>query len=304
MRVLITGGAGFIGSHIAEEILKTKKDCKVVVYDNLTVGKMKNIPEGCVFIKGDVRDKNSLIEAMENVDVVFHNAAFVSIRGSFERLRETLESNFMGTLNVLEACVEANVKKIVFASSMDVYGEPQYVPVDEKHPLNTKSPYGLSKVTGELLCKVFKETYGLDYVILRYFNTYGTRQTLSSYVGVTTIFINKALNKDILTVFGNGNQTRDYVWVNDVARANVLAGFSNVVGIFNVGSGQEVSVNQIADMIIKNLGGEKKYLDAPPGEIQRISADMKKAKEVLGFQPQGKLEEKMPELIEWWKQQK
>ena len=301
MKILITGGAGFIGSHIAEEILKTKQNCKVVVYDNLTVGKKENIPQGCVFIKGDIRDKKKLIEVMKDVDVVFHNAAFVSIRGSFERLQETLETNFMGTLNVLEACVEADVKKIVFASSMDVYGEPQYIPVDEKHPLITRSPYGLSKINGELLCKTFKENYGLDYVILRYFNTYGTRQTLSSYVGVTTIFINKALNEKSLTVFGDGNQTRDYVWVKDVARANILAGFSDATGIFNVGSGQELSVNQIADMVIKNLGGEKKYLDEPPGEIQRISADIKKAKEILGFQPKGKLEEKIPELIDWWK---
>ncbi len=301
MKVLITGGAGFIGSHIAEEILKSKKDCKVVVYDNLSVGKEENIPKGCVFIKGDIKDKKSLVEAMRGVDVVFHDAAFVSIRGSFEKVRETLETNFIGTLNVLEACVESKVKKIVFASSMDVYGEPKYVPVDESHPLITKSPYGLSKITGELMCKIFKERHGLDYVALRYFNTYGTRQTLSSYVGVTTIFINKALKGEPLTIHGDGSQTRDYVWVKDVARANVLAAFSDASGVFNVGSGKEVSVNQIADMIIKNIGGEKTYLEAPPGEIKRIAADIAKAKKEFGFEPTATLEEKIPELIKAWK---
>lgn len=303
MKVLITGGAGFIGSHIAEEVLKSKKDCKVIVYDNLSVGKMQNVPKECTFIEGDIRDKQKMIETMKGVDIVFHNAAFVSIRGSFEKIRETMESNFVGTLNVLEACVEAGVKKIIFASSMDVYGEPEYVPVDESHPLKTKSPYGLSKITGELMCKIFKEKHGLGYVVLRYFNTYGTRQTLSSYVGVTTIFINKTLKGEPLTIFGDGKQTRDYVWVNDVAKANVLAAFSNVTGIFNVGSGIETSVNQIAEAVIKNLGGKKTYIDAPQGEIKRMVADMTKAKKVLNFEPSTTLEQKIPELIDWWKKQ-
>jgi len=304
MKVLITGGAGFIGSHIAEEILKRKEECEVVIYDNLSVGKKENIPKGCAFIKGDIRDKENLIKAMKNVDIVFHNAAFVSIRGSFEKVGETLESNFVGTLNVLEACVECGVKKIIFASSMDVYGEPEYVPVDEEHPLKTKSPYGLSKITGELLCKLFKDNHELDYIVLRYFNTYGTRQTLSSYVGVTTIFINQALKREPLTIHGDGKQTRDYIWVNDVAQANVLAAFSDTTGIFNIGSGKEVSVNQIADMIINRLGGKKVYLEAPPGEIKRMSADITKAKAVLGFKPTADLQEKISELIDWWKETK
>jgi UDP-glucose 4-epimerase len=301
IKVLITGGAGFIGSHIAEEIIKNK-GAEVVLLDNLSVGKKENVPEGCELVIGDIKDKKSILKAFKGVDIVFHDAAFVSIRGSFEKIRETMESNFMGTLNVFEAAAENNVKKIVTASSMDVYGEPQYLPVNENHPLNTKSPYGLSKVFGEMLCKIFEDKYGMKCVALRYFNTYGIRQTPSDYVGVTTVFINQALNGKPITVYGDGNQTRDYVWVKDVAQANILAAFSNVSGAFNVGSGKETSVNQIADMIIKKIGGKKTYLVKPPGEISRMCADISKSRKMLKYEPKGDLEKILPELIEWWKQ--
>ena len=254
----------------------------------------------CIFVKGDIKNKNELSKAMKNVDIVFHNAAFVSIRGSFEKIRETLETNFLGTLNVFESAKENNVKKIIIASSMDVYGEPQYLPVDEKYPLNTKSFYGLSKINGEMLCKTFEESHGIRCIALRYFNTYGIRQTPSPYVGVITTFINQALKKEPLTVYGDGNQTRDYVWVKDVAQTNILAAFSEKSGIFNVGSGEEFSVNQIADLIIKHLGGKKIYLKAPPGEIKKIRSDISKAKKELGYEPKGKLSKILPELIDWW----
>jgi len=299
MKFLVTGGAGFIGSHIAEELIRTGKG-EVIVFDDLSVGKAENIPAGCTFIEGDIRHKKKLARAMKDVDLVFHNAAFVSIRGSFERLREELDINCLGTLNVLEAAVERGVKKVIFASSMAVYGEPRYLPVDDEHPLNPISPYGLSKARGEQYCKIFREKHGLSTVALRYFNTYGMRQSPSPYVGVITTFINQALNGEPLTVFGDGNQARDFVWVKDVARANILAAFSDVNGAFNVGSGIETSINQLADLVMKYLGGKTIHLEKPPGEVTRIVADISRTRKLLNYEPQGDLSQLLPTLIEGW----
>lgn len=305
MKFLITGGAGFIGSHIAKELLKTNKG-DVVVFDNLSVGKKENIPKGCNLIKGDIRNENQIKKAMKGIDIVFHNAAFVSIRGSFEKdkLKEEIETNCTGTLNVLNAAATNKVKKIVFASSMAVYGEPPNVIVKESDSVIPWSPYGLSKLKGELYCKAFKEKFAINYVVLRYFNTFGIGQTPSPYVGVTTTFINQALEKKPLTVFGDGTQTRDFVSVRDIAKANILAAFSDVNGTFNIGSGKETSVNQIADKIIEILGGKKINVENPLGEITRICADITKAKQKLGYVPTTNILKELSRLIDWWKKTK
>jgi UDP-glucose 4-epimerase len=299
MKVLVTGGCGFVGSHLLERLAS---DHEIVAFDNLSVGKRANLPAGCELIEGDIADARKLAAAMKGVDVVFHDAAFVSIRASFSRVEEVMRSNFIGTLNVFSAARANGVGKVVIASSMDVYGEPQYLPVDEKHPLATKSPYGLSKIFGEKLCDRFGDE--MTCIALRYFNIYGTRQTPSSYVGVTTTFINQALAGESLTVNGDGSQTRDYVSVDDVADANVLAMGHGRGGIFNIGSGDEYSVNDIADMVNKCV--EKKvpikYQKAPEGEIKRIRSDISLARKELGYAPKRKLSEEMPRLIDWWRE--
>lgn len=302
MKYLITGGAGFIGSHIAEELInKGIKPQEIIIFDNLSVGKRENVPKDCKLVVKDIKDKDALKKAMKEVDVVFHNAAFVSIRASFGKLRQEVEDNCLGTLNVLETAVQAKVKKFIFASSMAAYGKPRYFPIDEKHPLFPISPYGLSKARGEMYCKIFHETGKIKTVVLRYNNAFGVKQTPSDYVGVTTTFINQALQNKPLTVYGEGKQTRDFVWVKDLARANVLAAFLDVKGTFNIGSGTEISVNEVAEAIMKHTRAKKVYMNAPPGEIPRVKMSIEKAEKLLGYKPQGSIIKMMPELIEWWK---
>ena len=302
MKFLITGGAGFVGSHIAEELIRSKRG-EVVIFDNLSVGKKKNIPTGCQFIKGDIRDLKEITRAVRGVDVIFHNAAFVSIRKSFDMPKEELDNNVYGTLNVLEAAVKNGIKKFIFASSMAVYGEPTHLPIKEESQLAPTSPYGLSKLRGEMYCKVFQNKHGLDTTILRYFNIFGVKQTPSDYVGVTTIFINQALNKKPLTILGDGSQTRDFVWAKDVARANISAALSEKSGgeVFNIASGKEITVNEIADSISKYLGNKKKHFPATGTEIQRARADISKAQKVLKYKPEGDLLKMLPDIIDWWK---
>lgn len=295
-KALVTGGAGFIGSHITERIIQEGKEA--VVLDNLNVGKQENIPKQAVFIHGDIQDKEALRKAMEGVDVVFHNAAFVSIRGSFEKLRENLLNNDLGTLNVLEAARDSNVKKVIFASSMAVYGEPKEIPVTENHSLKPISPYGYSKVAGEYACKVFEENHGLKTISLRYFNTYGMKQTPSDYVGVTTTFIKNSLNNLPMKIFGNGSQTRDFVWVEDVAKANILAANSDISNeSINIASGTEISINQLANLIKSKIGGNIEYTQNVLGEISRIVADISKAKQLLNYSPVGNLREQITNIV-------
>ena len=303
LKFLITGGAGFIGSHIAEKLIKQDRG-EVVVFDNLSVGQKENIPQGCQFIQGDIRNKTEITKAIGGVDIIFHDAAFVSIRKSFDKLEEEFENNCLGTLNVLRAAEKNKVKKIIFASSMAVYGQPEKLPVSENHKTQPNSPYGLSKLRGEIYCQIFAKNTGLKYTILRYFNTYGIKQTPSDYVGVTTIFINQALNQKPMTIFGDGKQTRDFVWVEDIAEANLLAAFSDKQGIYNIGSGNQISINELAVGIKKELGGEIVYQEAPGGEIDHIEADISKAQKELAYQPKGDFFKILPEIIKWWQENK
>jgi UDP-glucose 4-epimerase len=308
-RYLVTGGAGFIGSHIVRKLIASG-ETDIVIYDDLSVGSIDNVPEPDsykgVFVKGDIRNYEQLNAAMQGVDVVLHNAAFVSIRGSFDKMREELSTNCLGTLNVLESAGTCGIRKVIFASSMAVYGQPNYLPVDEVHPTNPISPYGMSKLRGEMYLKILSEEYGYDAVTLRYFNTYGSGQTLSNYVGVTTIFINYMLDHEPITMLGDPEKTRDFVWVEDVADANVYAAMNNVTGTFNIGSGKETSIGEIAGRVMEAFGRDPREemirKPAPKGEIGNVCADIRQARKYLNYNPKGNLSKAIPEIVAWWKE--
>ena len=298
---LVTGGAGFIGSHIVEELLKD--GLRVVVYDNFSMGKEENLPKSnrLKIVKGDILDLNKLNDAMKGIDIVFHEAAKVTIRNSVSNFLEDAETNILGTLNVIKCIVNNKVKKMVYASSMAVYGEKNS-PLEETDVPNPMSPYGISKHASERYCMNASKDFGFECICLRYFNTYGQRQTLTPYVGVITIFINKILNKESPIIFGDGNQVRDFIYVKDVVQANLLAMNKSVNGeVFNIGTGKGTTVNEIADILRNkiNPGIEIKYEPARLEELKYSVADISKAKKMLGFEPKGFIEEKIDDVIEY-----
>jgi UDP-glucose 4-epimerase len=303
MRYLVTGGAGFIGSHIVRR-LGIEPNAEVVVLDNLSVGSRQNIPSSCRLVEGDINDDDTLGRALDGVEVVLHLAAFVSIRGSFERPEADLRDNCQGMLSVFRKAGECGVRRVVFASSMGVYGEPERLPVAEEDPAAPASPYGLSKLRGEMYGKALSAKYGYSFIALRYFNTYGAGQTPSDYVGVLTAFINMALDGRPLTIYGDGEQTRDLVWVEDVAEASVLAARSEAEGTFNIGSGAEISINQVARMVQECVGASATHVAAPPGEIRRMCADISRALSLLGYNPRGALAEQLPSIVDYWRRRK
>ena len=298
---LVTGGAGFIGSHIVEELLR--EGIKVIVYDNFSIGKEEDIPKSTRIkvIKGDILDFNKLNDAMKNVDIVFHEAAKVTVRNSVSNFLEDAETNILGTLNVIKGMISNNVKKMVYASSMAVYGEKN-TPLDETDMPSPLSPYGISKHTAETYCINTSKSFDFNCICLRYFNVYGPRQTFTPYVGVIQIFINKLLNAESLIIFGDGNQVRDFIYVRDVAQANILAMKMDINrGIFNIGTGKGTTVNEIANILRNKINPEIeiKYEPARLEELKHSIADISKAKKMLGFEPKGFIEEKIDEIIEY-----
>ncbi len=300
-KVLVTGGAGFIGSHLAQLLLD--EGLEVRVLDDLSMGKRENVPEEADFMEGNVLDAQVLGRSFEDVDAVFHLAARVSIRTSVDGFVEDANNNVMGTLNLLNCMRNSRAKKLIYASSMGVYSDsPKPEPVSEQCQTEPISPYGIGKLSSEKYCLNLADTLGIDTICLRYFNTYGKRQTFTPYVGVITIFINRLLEGKPPIIFGDGEQIRDFIWVGDVARASVLALESTVKkGVFNIGTGRGTSVSQIADILIEKLspGMEPEYADAQPGELKYCIADISQARKHLKFEPEGVLDEKIEEVIEW-----
>jgi len=303
---LVTGGAGFIGSHLSRALLE--RGMRVAVIDDLSMGRTENLAKGVEFVEGDVRNTELVVETIEanRVDVVFHEAARVSVRASVSGFVEDASSNIMGTLGVLGAVLKGGVKKAVYASSMAVYADSaEPVPVDEGYPAEPASPYGIGKLAGEKYWLQIGREASIESVALRYFNTYGAGQGFTPYVGVITIFINRLLGGEPLVVFGDGEQRRDYIHVSDVVRANLLVlEVEGVSGIFNVGTGKGTTVNELARIITSKLnpGASVVHEDACPGELRNAVADISLAAKKLGFIPRKGLDEAIDEVIEWNKE--
>jgi len=291
-KALVTGGAGFIGSHIVEKLLQ--RDIETIVLDDLSIGKKENVPETAELIIGDVCNPEIVKKSLSGVDVVFHLAARVSIRDSFRSFIEDAQTNVMGTVNLLKHIEESSVKKFIYASSMAVYGDADDLPINEDHPLNPASPYGIGKLVSEKYVQCFCEHNGIERVILRYFNTYGPKQTLTPYVGVITIFIQKLLKRQDIPIFGDGMQVRDFINVDDVAEATILTmDYAGTSDIFNVGSGTGTDINSLVQILKKsmNISTKLRYLQRQPGEPSDSIADITMAKNELGFEPRWSLEE-------------
>ncbi len=302
-KALVTGGAGFIGSHLARELLE--QGLEVVILDDLSMGVEENIPTGAKFVKGDVRSDSALLQALDGVDIVFHEAAKVSIRSSIKDFYDDADINFMGTLKLLQNCADSHVKKIVFASSMAVYADSDTPdPINESYLAEPIAPYGIAKLAAEKYCLQMSHELGIDCVVLRYFNTYGIGQTFTPYVGVITIFINRLLKGEAPMIFGDGEQRRDFVHVSDIVSANLLAMVSTrKSGIYNVGTGKATSVNEIAQLLceIINPDIEPYHVEAHQGELRYSIADIGSINDQLGYQPKARFQDKIEEVVEYYR---
>ncbi|MEM3641616.1 MAG: GDP-mannose 4,6-dehydratase [Candidatus Bathyarchaeia archaeon] len=309
MRMLITGGAGFIGSYLCEKY--TKEGHTVLCLDNFLSGNLLNVRHlldyrNFKLIKGDVRDFDFLERIARGVEVIFHLAAQIHVDRSYVEPRLTYEINVMGTQNVLEVARIYDVKKVIHASTSEVYGSAQYVPIDEKHPLDAPHPYGASKIAADRMCHAYVVTYGMDISIPRFFNIFGPRQRDIGYGGVISIFTRRVLNNMPPVIYGDGLQTRDYTYIEDAVRAfDLILKHEKRIEPTNIGGGKEVSILDLANMIIELCGkkGEIKPVHVEPriGEVKKLIADRRKAKEILGWEPKYNFKEGLKAFIQWYK---
>jgi UDP-glucose 4-epimerase len=302
MKVLVTGGAGFIGSNIVKLLLE--EEHSVTVLDNLISGYRNNLDPfpGVQFIEGDIRNQPVVSAAVDGAEVVFHLAASVGNKRSIDHPLEDSEINVMGTLRVLESARRAGVRKVVFSSSAGIFGELKTLPIREDHPVEPDSPYGASKLGAEKLCLAYAKLYPLECVCLRYFNVYGPNQRYDAYGNVIPIFAHQMLQGERVTIFGDGEQTRDFVNVKDVARANYNAALNKgVSGAFNLGSATRITINRLAELLSEVGGLKPKIEHGPPrpGDVRDSLADISAARDAFGFEPKVLLENGLREYIEW-----
>lgn len=288
--VLVTGGAGFIGAHLARALLEENT---VTVYDSLVAGKRDRVPAGAAFIEADVRDGDRLASIVADVDRIFHQAALVSVPRSIETPLESHEINVSATLQVLDAARRHDVP-VVLASSAAIYGRPEHLPIAETHRTSPQSPYGLEKLTVDHYARLYHEQYGLETVALRYFNVYGPGQSNGQYAGVITTFRDQANLGESLTIEGDGSQTRDFVHVWDVVRANLLAATSDAATgrAFNIGTGRGTDIRSLAEIVrrLVDTDAGTTHVEARAGDIDRSVADISRARSVLGYEPRIGLE--------------
>jgi UDP-glucose 4-epimerase len=309
-RVLVTGGAGFIGSHIAETYLAA--GWEVVVLDDLSRGHAGNIPKGATFVQADIGSPEARqLLATGGFTVLNHHAAQIDVRVSVERPAYDAQINVVGFVNLLDGAGAGGVKRVVFASSGGtVYGDPLEIPTPETAPNCPISPYGASKLAGEHYARMLGALNGFDAVALRYANVFGPRQDPKSEAGVVSIFVSRLLQQRPLTIFGDGKQTRDYVFVRDVARANLLAATRPLppAGVhearaFNIATAKETSVLELADIVGRVMGVKPvvEHVPARAGELFRSSLDVRKAAAGLGWRPEFSFETGLPQLVEWFR---
>jgi UDP-glucose 4-epimerase len=307
VKTLVTGGAGFIGSNIIRLLLSEGHE--VTVLDNLQSGYRKNLdPFPQVrFVEGDVRDAKQVACCAEGAEVIFHLAASVGNTRSIEHPIDDSQINVIGTLNILEAARHGGVRKVVFSSSAGIFGELKTLPIREDHPVEPDSPYGASKLCAEKMCLAYAKLYELEAVCLRYFNVFGVNQRYDAYGNVIPIFAHRMLNGEPVVIFGDGEQTRDFVNVRDVAQANYKAGMSRgVSGAFNVGSATRVTINRLVELMIDACGIKPNVQYGPPrkGDVRDSLADVSAAKKAIGFVPSVTLEQGLKEYMDWAKKEK
>lgn len=292
MNILVTGGAGFIGSHLVDGLIA--EGHHVIIVDNLSTGSRKNLNPKAVFYEEDIRHTDALdrIFADEQVQIVFHEAAQTLVPYSMEHPKEDAELNIMGLINVLDMCRKYHVEKIIFSSSAAVYGDNLNVPLKEDQPLMPTSFYGLTKVTAEKYIQLYHDIFGLSYAILRYSNVYGERQGSHGEGGVVYVFSKALAQGKDLTIFGDGEQSRDFIYVKDVARANIKAMDAAVPsGIYNVSTAIETTINALKEILLyfSRVPVQVSYADARGGDIYRSALDNTAAKQVLQWKPATKL---------------
>ena len=310
MKILITGGAGFVGSHLCDKY--TKEGHTVLCLDNFMSGDLTNVRHlldnrNFKLIKGDVRDFDLLEKIMRDVDVVFHLAAQIHVERSYIEPRLTYEVNVMGTQNILEVARLYDAKKVIHASTSEVYGSAQYSPIDENHPLNAPHPYGASKIAADRMCYAYIHTYGMNISIVRLFNIFGPRQRDIGYGGVISIFTRRILSNMPPIIYGDGLQTRDYTYIDDAVRAYDLVLNHNepITEPINFGSSREETILDLANMLIDSGGkkGNIKPVHIAPrlGEVKRLIANATRAKNLLGWEPKCKLEEGVEKFVQWYR---
>jgi len=306
VKILVTGGAGFIGSNVADKFIQ--EGYKVTIVDNLSTGLEANVSKEAKFFRVDIRSVviNKIFERTKP-DVLCHHAAQIDVRKSTADPIFDAEVNIVGSLNLLNACIKHKVKKVIFASTGGaIYGEQDYFPADENHPANPLSPYGAAKLSIEKYLHFYRETYGIDFVSLRYANVYGPRQNPYGEAGVVAIFAERLLAEKETIINGDGTQTRDFVFVEDVVESNLLALNYPKSDIFNIGTGKETDINRIFRLLKKTTGSKQKEVHAPPkpGEQQRSVLDCSKAGRLLKWKPRYSVDEGLAKTVEYFQKMK
>ena len=309
--ILVTGGAGFVGSHVVDKLL-LKNPKKVIILDNFSRGTPQNIEnaskhKNTELVTGDIRDSEQVNSVVKGCDYVFHLAA-IRITRCAEDPRLCQQVLVDGTFNILEACATNKVKKLILSSSVSIYGDPSYLPMDEKHPFNNTTAYGAAKIANEEMTKAFRAMYGLNYVILRYFNIYGPRMDIYGVYTEVLIKWLEAIDKNVPPIIhGDGKQALDFIYVKDIADANTIALESDInEGVFNVGTGKSTSLKELLDILLELTGSKLKPIyqeNVKRPYVQKRAADITLAKNKLGFVAKTDLKSGLRKLIEWRKEQ-